>query len=162
MKQVFGWSAKYVVVPLLPFGIGALIRFISGVSGAKEVFDAGELCFSMAMLSMLVISSAGKLNDKDLRDGLINTFTVVVVVFIVLFTVASIYRIQVETGTHEALSRAVEILKNGGNVLPAQLEDPQALREKSVLDKVWICTVIPSVLTILAAMICKFKYKLED
>ena len=154
--NLFGWMLKNVAVPLIPFGIGALIRYLSGVHGVKDVFDAGDLCFSMAMLSMLVLSSASRLTDRGLRDSITNGFVLAVVLFIVLFAFTSFARIQIQTET-AAIAGRVAL---GGASSPNY--DEEVGRFTRMLGNAWNVVIVPSVVTVVLALICKAKYKLEE
>lgn len=99
MRELFGWLAKNVLTPMLPFLIGAVIRAISGIQGVKNVFDVGELSFSMAMLCLFVLTSASRVTDKSIRDSLTAVWVCGAVIFLVLFAVSSFAKVQIESST---------------------------------------------------------------
>ena len=116
----------------------------------------------MAMLSMFVISSASRLDDKDLRDGITNAFVVFVVLFIVLFAFTSGIKAQIQSDTSDLISKIRNPPQTGVAATLDKFTDGELHKFSSMLSKVWIWAIVPSVLAIVSAMICKFRYRLED
>jgi hypothetical protein len=162
MKETLGWTAKNILVALIPFGIGALIRALSGAQGRRDIFDAGDLCFSMAMLSMLVISSASRLTDKGLRDGITSLFVMSVILFVVLFAFTSFAKTQLEFLNADIVSQLRGSLQSGNKLSVDGFVWRDLDRFSVMLGNVWTWVTIPSVLTVIIALFCKTKYKLED
>ncbi len=89
--DLIGWISKNVILPLAPFLVGALVRWLVQGKVTLTMFDASELAFSMAMLCLLLILSSSKLNDKHLAQSLTNGFSLGIVVFVALFAVAIVF-----------------------------------------------------------------------
>ncbi|MGD0499307.1 MAG: hypothetical protein ABSC23_12820 [Bryobacteraceae bacterium] len=162
MKTLIAFGAKNVFVPLIPFSVGALIRVLYGVGHANEIFDAGELCFSMAMLCMLAIASAGRLQDADLRDSITSFYLFGVVFFLVLFSISSFLKTQVESGTADILSYVHDAVSSNHPVSLEALKDAHLVKSAAVLANVWRFVVGPSAFAICATLICKTRYGLGD
>lgn len=80
MAKISGWIAKNVLLPLTPFFIVAIFRFIfQGWNMA--ILEPGLLSFSMAMLCLMITKSANKLIDPDEKDIVYNYFTVFMILF---------------------------------------------------------------------------------
>jgi len=80
MKPV-AWLLKNVVLPLAPFLVGALIRFLHSGKISWECLSATELAFSMALMFLILTANTARLTNPALKDSLNNGFYLGVVVF---------------------------------------------------------------------------------
>jgi len=162
MKPLIAWGAKNVFVPLIPFSVGALIRVLSGTGDVSRIFDAGDLCFSMAMLCMLVIAGAGRLQDADLRDSITSLYLFGVVVFLVLFSISSFVKIQVESETTDILELVRASVSSKRPISLEVFNSAQLLKSTVMLARVWKLVIGPSIVAIFTTLICKARYGLGD
>jgi len=156
------WAAKNLLLPLTPFITGAIIRGVSGVQGYQSVFDVGELSFSMAMLCLLVVVSAGRVQDQNLRESLVGLWIFAGVIFLALFVVSTFVKVQIDTGTADLLQSLQAALSHNPSSNIAQTTSPEVDKLAKMLDRIWIFAAVPAIPTALLAAACKFGYKLED
>jgi hypothetical protein len=84
--DLLGWSMKYIIVPLLPFFIGAGIRLIDNNGGwSWGMLHPSELSFSLAMFCILGNVYARKLEDEKIRETLSGLFIAGIVIFMSMF-----------------------------------------------------------------------------
>jgi hypothetical protein len=160
--QFVAWAAKNLLLPLTPFITGALIRGVSGVQGYQSVFDVGELSFSMAMLCLLVVVSAGRVQDQNLRESLVGIWIFAGVIFLALFVVSTFVKIEIDAGTTELLQSFQAALSHTPPSNVAQIASPEVSKLAKMLDRIWIFAAVPAIPTAVLAAACKFGYKLED
>ena len=62
MKSI-AWILKYIILPLSPFFLGALVRGLHEGFFNFIVFSPTELSFSMAMLSLCIAINASRIRE---------------------------------------------------------------------------------------------------
>ena len=164
MGKTLSWIIKRLLLPLLPFFIGVLIRTILQVSFKCHIIDPAELSFSMAMLCFFVSLSASKNRDKNIADTLSTIFMWFLVYFVILFTLSLIGRVYIENSLTEALQKVRNLLEVGGSKLDMLkiLNSEEAEKYKSIIDVVRWFAIIPSIFVLVTSIICKYNYKLGD
>ena len=161
-KEVIGWCTKYVLLPLTPFLVGALLRYFYQGSFSLSIFDPLELSFSMAILSLLIAINASKLRDKDLADSLSYLYFIAMFFFLIVFVCASLFNIQI----NDLIMSSMEDLKNNpqqSDIISSNISQNLQQIEKfdSRISAIRIFTIIFSCIVIPSAIICKIKFKLE-
>jgi len=165
MKETLGWFSKKVLFPLLPFAIAALIRYLNSSQFSWQIFDGGELSFSMAISSILIMSSASRLPDKALRDSLTTIYIFILVFFLVMFACSSLLKVQTESDMSTQINQLKNLLQPGSNVPPSALlivDNMHANGSLKVFDTIRKCAFFFSLITVPGAIIIKSRYPLED
>lgn len=163
-KEIIGWLSKRVLLPLTPFLVGAVIRYLYVGSVQRSIFDPAELSFSMAMLSLLVLLSIGKLDDRSLAESLSGFYTLILVMFLVFFSFASFLKAQFDSNLGTLLD-SLEKLQVGQPVPDVVVSNVSNLQDqliKSMLLRTQLFVVILTLIVILLTVIFKQKYRLED
>ena len=165
MKENFGWIAKHLVLPLIPFIFGTLIRFVLHGPFICAIFDPAELSFSMAMLCFLVTLNASKLRDNSLAEG-ISFFNILgMIIFISLFVLTVFTKVLVDNNMLEILGAVKKALTDGRTnraILKIFNNNETTAKYVEVLATIKLLTVISSIAFFSSAIFFKFKYKLED
>jgi hypothetical protein len=157
--QGVAWAAKNFVLPLVPFLVGTTTRYISG---AHNLFNVGELSFSMAMLCFLVVISAGRVKDDKLRESLSNLWIFTGIFYLTLFAVSTFIEIQIEINADSLFAGIQKLLDSKQLAFVTDAPINEMTRLKVFLDRTWPIVAIPSIPTVLLALACKIGYKLED
>ena len=83
------WILVYIIAPLVPFIVGALVRFGSCLSISWGTFDASELAVSFCLLSVFVrqslLGSEILLPNRDKEEEVAGVGTVCLVPMLVFF-----------------------------------------------------------------------------
>jgi len=163
--NVLGWVLRKVLLPLLPFLLGASIRIIHLGKVSVEVFDGAELSFSMAMLSVLILENVNRLNDESLRDFLSSGFQVFATLFLALFAI----QIYIEAEIASALSMGFENLRSyihSGTEIPISglqfIKDPVVAYSSAKIQRLWCWTIASTLMVIPLSVVVKIRYKLEN
>ena len=162
--DVAGWVAKTVFIPLVPFVVGALLRFVSFHHLSAEIIDGGELSFSIALSYLLIMSSVSRLNDRGLRDAL-TTFSIFgTVLSLGLFAFASYLKVEVEKIVFGNVAPLRDLALGTLPVPPTALqfirEIPGDLMPQLAIIR-W-CSVAFLVITLPVAIIIRKRYQLDD
>jgi hypothetical protein len=96
-KSIVSWVLKNIILCLLPFFIGALIRYVYLQEISFQVFDSGELSLSVSILYILTMKSASRLSDEDLRESLTTVCIIGFVGFLILFGCYSFVKVHLES-----------------------------------------------------------------
>jgi len=99
--KTLAWLLKNVVLPLAPFLVGAGVRILHGGEFHMSYFSPTELAFSMAMMFLLLASSASALANPATRDALSSGFFLGVIVFLALFAIGLFLDVDLYR-THES------------------------------------------------------------
>jgi hypothetical protein len=161
-RSFFAWAAKNFLLPLTPFFTGAIIRTVAGIEGPKNIFDVGELCFSMAMLCLLVVASSGRVSDQHLRESLVGMWIMGGVMFLSLFVIAIFVKTQIDFSLQEFLVNVHKTVSNAAPSASFPALDPGVQRYGKVLERIWVLAVIAAIPVTIFAGTCKFLFKLED
>lgn len=163
--EVLAWTTKRVLAPLALFFVGALVRYLWQGGSGWEIFDPAELSFAMSMLSLLVILSATKLRDTRLANSLVYWFAFAMIIFVSLFAWTSLLEVQIDTAVGRALGMLAESLQ-GAELEPAlvaqALEEGHCASEMAAVERIRSFALAFSILTVAFAVVCKFRWKLED
>ena len=116
----------------------------------------------MAMLCLLVVVSAGRVQDQNLRESLVGLWIFAGVIFLALFVVSTFVKVQIDTGTADLLQSLQTALSHNPSSNIAQTTSPEVDKLAKMLDRIWIFAAVPAIPTALLAAACKFGYKLED
>lgn len=160
MKQV-AWLLKNVLLPLTPFLVGALIRFVQAGKFSWECLSVTELAFSMALMFLILTSSTTKIQDAALKNSLNSGFNFSVVVFIALFAVGLFLEADIQVSLQDFFATATSKLNASQ---PLSLSDlPSAIaRDQGIVARIRFITMSLSALSIILAVVVGIKYELMD
>lgn len=157
MGKTSGWVAKNVVLPLAPFVVGAAVRWAHLGEASLEVVNPAELSFSVAMVCLLVMSSASRLPNPHLRDAIGSIFGFGLVIMVALF--AGVVFLEVEL--QSALLRVYEHARAGGvgvgSFSPEAYDIYFATFERLRNLILWVCAVV-----LPAAVVSNHRYQLAE
>lgn len=165
MKDVIAWIAKNLVLPLLPAFTGALIRYTHSGQFNEETFEIGELSFSMAMLFVIVMVSASRLNDKGLREGLNVLFTIGLVFFLAVFVCTTLLKIQVDAAMRENVEQIKKLSLHSPldpSALGHILDDHHLANTFKMQGRIRLFAIWTAIAAIPITILIKLKYKLEE
>lgn len=106
--QTIVWTVVHVFFPLLPFGLGGIIRLITLNEISFTVFDASDLAICLALLSLLInqnlLKNPRNLDNEDKKtetEAQALFFLILAVCFLILFTLitcfdAAVIDLQIE------------------------------------------------------------------
>lgn len=159
---MIGWFAKYVIFPLIPFIIGFLIRlaYAKG-SFSMDLLNPPELSFSISIISLFLIMSASRIDNKQLRDAISYIFFGSLVIAIVMFAITLFLQIDINYCLNAIYIKTQSYCSTGTPLLITENSDRITFFNDVLKFFRWIililtCIVIPS------SIICKYKYDLED
>lgn len=96
------WVVVHLLLPLLPFLMGALVRFLSCLAVSWAAFDASELALSLCFISVFVrqslLESEILLANRDKEDEVAESATLCLgatLIFFTLFGVVEAFSILV-------------------------------------------------------------------
>ncbi|MEM9558025.1 MAG: hypothetical protein AAGC60_27455 [Acidobacteriota bacterium] len=119
------WLGKYVVLPLTPFIVGVMVRYLYSGNLEFRALSPAELSFSMAMMSLVMATKASQL-ENSVRGAITTLYRVGVVVFIVLFSIAMFLETDISASYKLTWLLVLDQLNNGmpvtGGELPARVE----------------------------------------
>jgi hypothetical protein len=168
MSKTFFWILKYILLPLIPFILAAVLRYIYDTGSLSfDILDPALLSFSMIILSYTVILQAGKLEDKNLSNDLSLIYLFPLAVFFILFVSSSMFSIEIQN-----------FLENIINIINTNMNNSILILNKDILMKIEILinqrieninrinlirflAIIFTVPTILYSIYAKFQYKLD-
>lgn len=165
MKDTIAWIAKNLILPLLPAITGALIRYAHSGHFNEDTFEIGELSFSMAMLFVIVMNSASRLNDKGLREALTVLFTIGLVIFLVLFVCTTLLKTQVDSTMRDNIAQINKLLSNSqieSTTVARILNDQHLANTFQMLARIRFFAMWSAATALPLTVIIKLKYKLED
>lgn len=121
--DLLGWCMKYVLVPLIPFLIGASIRLLEKGSWSWSALDPVQLSFSFAMLCLLANVSAQRLEESQYRETLAGLFMIGAVLFVSMFAYATSQSEQLSNLQQSGISSVLQETSEGGLLTQAQVEE---------------------------------------
>jgi hypothetical protein len=160
-----GWVLLHIGFPLLPFFLGALLRYSELRIIDDSAFDLSRFSFSMAILSGWLIIALNKITDTDVRQSWQLLFTFIIIFFVVVFTVWVTSDARAES---ERSSLITSILKDQQPDQIFSLKTREAMEQLtgktiSSVALIWkILAYVLGALTVLLALIVKMRYKLQD
>jgi hypothetical protein len=141
--------------------VGAALRALL-VGPAWSVIDPGDLFISLAMLAILIIVSARRTNDSELRDTLTYTAATFLFFFVAFFAVTSAFRILDEQQVESTFQNAITFINNKEYAkIASALAAPQPI-DHALVDRLRALSVISSIITIPLAIECRRRYKLTE
>jgi hypothetical protein len=112
-KEVVSWCLKNILISLLPFIIGTIIRIIVlGKIMSFDIFSSSELAFSMSILYLIVYQSVGNLDDLNLKDSLYSLLMFGIMICIIIFALSIFAKLQIETEFQTLLNSVKELDSN--------------------------------------------------
>lgn len=154
MKKNFSWVCKNLLLPLIPFVAGWLVRSLNLGEFSFSNFSPGELAFSMSMLCLIMIINGKRLTDSDASEIILTLFLLGMVLFVCVFAINIFILTE--------LYKNYDILIKGLNLeeipLKKFLQEKQSY--KTGIGQIWLITVIMSIVTAAAAIIFNYKYKI--
>jgi uncharacterized membrane protein YoaK (UPF0700 family) len=150
-RGAVAWLARNVVLPLTPFVIGATIRIIRSGTITISAFDPGELAFSLAMLCVIGVASARRLQDRDDRDVSFSIFVIGVAFFVSMFAFAVIEESRLINVRNEAMTAAITQLKSGTGLSSNQVTElsrdkEQRASERTLHTIFWVLVVVGAII----------------
>lgn len=162
MKESTNWILKNIVIPLTPFFIGAILRYIYTGKLSFELFDESELALSMGLLCIIMIKSTNKINDEVLGDNISYVLMIFTLAFIVFFACTSFLQFHIDIKTENQIMTIVDLLKSGTiNVKAEEIYTPKSDEFYGMLSVFRNATFILSLITIPTVIIFKQKYNID-
>lgn len=159
--KTLAWILKHVLLPLSPLILGATARGVQQGELSFALISPAELGFSMAMLSLMVSMNASRLTNPDLRQALVSTFQLGVIVFLVLFA----WSVYVETDITSTLRVAYTLMEEKANtgVVIGKSEIPDTIhKNEEILNRLrWLIFVL-AVIVLPLTIYSNKKYELEE
>ncbi|MGB0385169.1 MAG: hypothetical protein ACPGWR_10125 [Ardenticatenaceae bacterium] len=115
MADLANWAMKYALVPLIPFLIGALIRWLENGIG-WNAFKPVQLTFALAMFCLLVYASAERLDRLQYKETIQSIYVLGMVLFIALFTYATVKDSQLSELHNRTRDKLIEAAEAQGCV----------------------------------------------
>ncbi len=165
MRITVAWVLKNLLLPLLPFGLGALIRILSALSIDRSAFDPADLSFSLAILCLLVSVSARKLQDPHTSSSISSMFIMFGCLFLTLFAITTLWKFDADATSAGMLEDARRYISSGGTSIAAVgdvVTRTQFVSTLQRIDAVRQITFIVAGFVIFLAIVCEYRYKLED
>lgn len=161
MKESIRWTIRQLILPLMPFLIGTLVRyFYFGFSWS--IFDPSLLSFSMAMLCYLVIISSVNIEDSILRKELSDFFAGGLIIFLVAFAVINYISVSMEASFLINIEKIIDSNSSGIISLDTLQDLIKPQYENSPrIERIKEFTILMTFLTLTSTIYCKWKYKLE-
>lgn len=161
MLRFVNWLANGVLFPLLPM---LAVWFFKGLETSSYKFSnmsATDLAFATAMICVVSIVRVKNIgNNPQLQESLSNMFSFGLALCLILFTAALLYQVQAETLFERFYVVASESIKSGSDVKTAVSGiDPKEHSAK--IDTFRAVNAIFAGITVIAALICNFKYDLD-
>ncbi len=161
MKDLFPWTIKAILLPLLPFWSGALIRYLCLGEFSWRIFGVGELAISMAVLFLLLSTSAGQINDQQTRASVSTLCYYIAAIFFIIFVAGSFIE-TIDASHHESvLAQMLEELKANKPIDPSFYQDTNESVYLGILDRIRVAILIALGGTLPTAYVLRYKYKLE-
>jgi hypothetical protein len=165
MKDTISWSCKIIIFPLLPFIIGALIRFFASGFFSFEILDGSELSFSMAICYVLFRDNITQITDIQSQKSLNAFSTIIVFVFLVMFAISNWIKIELQTEMTASIAKLKELAKSGPvqpEVLIQALSEIHENKFSKTLDLIKNTAATFTLLAIFVAIIIRGRFKLGD
>jgi hypothetical protein len=159
--KTFAWLLKNVVLPLAPFLVGALVRFLHSGQFSWQCLSATELAFSMAMMFLILTASTSRLQNHTLKEALNSGFDLGVVVFLALFAIALFLEVDALGSLQDFLATATARINNSRPLLLTDLPE-RITREHGILERIRFTTLILSGISISLAVWVGKQYELMD
>lgn len=162
--KTLSWLTNKIFLPLIPALAGSLIRYLHSGQFSLEIIDGSELAFSMALASILIMSSASRLNDEDLRNNLTYLCILGIVAFSVMFAISSSEKLKMESAMSKDVDQLKNVLQSGSNVNSSMLQilsDP-SIQLPPIISTIRSSAIILTFIVIIVAFILKTRYHLED
>ena len=74
--RTVSWFGRHLLLPLTPFLIGALVRYLYVGRIALETLSPAELSFSMAMMSLIISTKASQIRQKTVSGAITSLYRV--------------------------------------------------------------------------------------
>jgi hypothetical protein len=131
MKRSLSWSLRYVLLPLTPFIVGAVVRLLYTGTVSPTALSPSELCFSMAMMSLVVSAKTRQLEDVHLADSLTSMYQIGLILFLSLFSLTMFLETDI-TATLQTLHKTAQESISTGSVLTAK-DIPERLHNYTII-----------------------------
>jgi p-aminobenzoyl-glutamate transporter AbgT len=164
MSEFVSWTTKAILLPLLPFWSGAFIRYLCLGEFSWRVFGVGELCVSMAVLFLLLSTSAGQITDQALRTSVSTTCYYVALSFFIIFVFSSFIE-TLDISYHEQLIEDVASQLKSGKTIDVsfiqKIDDRSNKTYPFILNRIRFISLIALMIALPSAYVLRYKYKLE-
>lgn len=159
--KTLSWLSKYLILPLTPFFIGVLFRYLHQGSFRFASLNPGELNFSMAMLCFIVSVNASRIANDTLKTSVENSFRLGMYLFLALFALAIFLDIDIRNSL-SGISYAFETALKSKAIVSSNSLLLRLREFEDILSRLRWVTIVWATLTIIFACICKKRYKLGD
>jgi hypothetical protein len=163
--KVLGWFLKNVLLPLLPFVIATVIRYINLGQLSLQILDGGELSFSMAMSCILILSSVSRLSDKEARDVITNILYIGVGLFVAMFACSILAKVHMESIVSTGVGQLKDHLQLGSNVTISEIQMVNNMYTDEylqILDDIRIVALLLSSIALPIMIVIGWRSRLED
>lgn len=161
VMRTVSWFGRHLLLPLTPFLIGALVRYLYVGRIAVETLSPAELSFSMAMMSLIISTKASQIRQKTVSGAITSLYRVGVVVFVVLFALAMFLETDIAAAYEAAWQQVVDSVANGvtitGTELPARVQ-----QFSDIVSRLRNVTITFSLLILPLTIIAIVKYDMEE
>lgn len=165
-RRALAWLARNVVLPLTPFIIGAAIRVIRSHDISIAAFDPGELTFSLAMLCLLGVAAAWRLQDRDDRDVAFAIFVIGVAFFVSMFAFTIVEESRLSEVRASAMNSAISHLSSGAALSAGEISDLVKSKEQQAsertLQTIFYVVLAVGIATVITALGLRNRYGLGD
>lgn len=157
MKKVVAWAGRAVVLPLVPAVVGALMRALFSNEWGITAIEPGELAFSIALMALLALGGASRLDDRELRDALWPLFTMIATIAMCLFAGSLLVSVLAAQVQKELIIAASAGLAGGPAELVAKLAN-----YSEILQRIRLFSIGGAILSIGVTGLATHKYGLDD
>lgn len=165
MRKFIVWTIMKLLFPLMPFFIGALIRYIYFVNFSFDIFKGRELSFSIVILFIFAIDSIEGSDNIELRKDLVKIYLFCIFISIILFMLQTSIDIEINKmlfGKIDILKGFLESKINLISSINNIIYDSEFYRKVNIQEDLNFISIAFSFLSIFLIIICKIMYKLED
>lgn len=154
------WILKNVFLPLTPLFIGAVARTIHSGSLRLDSISPTELCFSMAMLSMILTVNASKLTNLVLMKNVTILFQMGVFTSLAFFAWSVLIEVEIQD-VLEQIYLAVN--QEQANMVQVDNDLFSGLKKHKIMySRLRMWSIGLALLLIPASLFTSRKYNLED
>jgi len=155
MKKNFSWICKNLLLPLIPFVAGWLVRSLNFGEFSLDYFNPGELSFSMSMLCLIMMLNGKRLSDEDANEIIFTLFFVIMVVFICIFAINT----YMQTELYKNYDILIDKLRMNNLFVDDFLSKRESFNKST--SQIWLITLIFSSVSIVLAFLFNLKYKIS-
>jgi len=150
MKRVMSSLLTSVFLPLIPFALALLIRWIFLGKLSWEMFKPAEIAFAVAMYLVMCMIGSRNVVDKELANSLFPPYLIAISAFIALFTLS----VFLTTYNTHIITETIRLLRENSSAEINNHIEP-------ILHRIRIFTLLLSIVVITLSEMARNKYKIE-